>query len=233
MKIIFLNSWNGKAKEALTKFIEEQAHDTDIFCFQEAYDAMKEISRDTLKEYEKLEKYKSLNEDDNFSQAVYIKKGLAAVTLSFGSVLENEPSIGLDLYINIRLADNREFFISNFHGISRPVGDDKLDDPARIKQSKLLVEFFKNKPGLKIIGGDFNLLPETDSIRTFTENGYRDLVKDYDITTTRNELALSKYPNNRQYFADYVFTSPDIIIKNFSVPKIEISDHLPLIVEIQ
>jgi endonuclease/exonuclease/phosphatase family metal-dependent hydrolase len=66
----------------------------------------------------------------------------------------------------------------------------------------------------------------------FEENGYRDLIKEYKISTTRNRLAWEMYPDNKQLFSDYVFLSPGITINNFSVPDNEISDHLPMILEV-
>ena len=84
-----------------------------------------------------------------------------------------------------------------------------------------------------MIGGDFNLAPETKSIAMLTENGYRDLIKDFKIRTTRNRLAWEMYPESKQYFSDYVFASPEVKVKEFTVPENEISDHLPLILDIE
>jgi hypothetical protein len=66
----------------------------------------------------------------------------------------------------------------------------------------------------------------------FKNNGYKNLIGDYQIITTRNNLAWSLYPD-KQYFADYVFASPEIKVKSFEVPNNEVSDHLPLILEIE
>jgi endonuclease/exonuclease/phosphatase family metal-dependent hydrolase len=35
----------------------------------------------------------------------------------------------------------------------------------------------------------------------------------------------------KQPFADYIFITPDIKVKNFEVPDLEISDHLPMILD--
>lgn len=139
-----------------------------------------------------------------------------------------ESTLGCGIFALVRSGD-REFFVCNFHGVAKP--GDKLDTPKRVAQSEGLIQFFENKPGLKIIGGDFNLLPDTKSIRLFRENGYRDLIAEYHIPTTRNHFAWDLYPE-KQLFSDYVFTSPEVKIKTFSAPNIEISDHLPLIVEL-
>ena len=226
MKVIFLNTWNAKVPDAIKTFIADQSLNTEIFCFQEAYKAMQELTESVIPEYKKIEAYKYLDENDSFSQATYIKD---IPILSSGAITDNNQATGLALYIQTRFGD-KDVYICNAHGVSRPI--DKLDNPGRIRQSEMIIDFFKNKSGIKIIGGDFNLLPEAESIRIFEENGYIDLIKKYDIKTTRNELAWAKYPNNKQYYADYAFISPDTDIKSFSVPNLKVSDHLPLILEI-
>ena len=40
------------------------------------------------------------------------------------------------------------------------------------------------------------------------------------------------YPESPQLFSDYVFVSPEVAVSGFSVPEDEISDHLPMIVDL-
>lgn len=227
MKIVFLNTWNGKIREKVSDFIKKQSLDTDIFCFQEAYDSMRHLAKEILPDYNELSAYKFVIEDDDFPQATYTKKNIEV--LSSGTILEDQKGTGLGIFQEIKVGENK-IFVTNFHGISKP--GDKLDNPERILQSESLINFWKEKPGMKIIGGDFNLFPETESIKMFEKNGYKDLIKDYKIPTTRNKLAWEMYPDNPQLFSDYVFVSPGIEVKSFSVIENEISDHLPLILEI-
>lgn len=228
MKIIFLNTWNGKIREGISDFIKTQSKDTDIFCFQEAYDDMKQLARDLLPDYKEFCDYKIVVKNDDFPQATYIRKNIEV--LSSGAILKDKKSTGLGIFQEIKVG-SRIIFITNFHGASEPW--DKLDNPDRILQSENLIKFWENKPGLKIIGGDFNILPDTKSMEMFEKNGYRDLIKEHNIPTTRNHLAWEKYPDNKLFFSDYVFLSPDVLLKSFNVLDNEISDHLPMILEIE
>ncbi|HVO28803.1 MAG TPA: endonuclease/exonuclease/phosphatase family protein [Candidatus Paceibacterota bacterium] len=228
MKIIFLNAWGAKLREPFTRFIEEQSADTDVFCFQEAYDGMRALMKELLPGHREIAAYKYVTDDDTFPQATYIRPGVPL--LDSKVVFDGEPGIGLGIYAKVPSGDGH-LHIGNFHGMSRPV--DKLDDPARLRQSERLIDFFKGKPGPKVIGGDFNLLPDTRSVLMFGENGYRDLIREFHIPTTRNEIAWAKFPDSKQYFSDYAFISPEVKLKSFSVPDSEISDHLPLILEIE
>lgn len=233
MKIVFLNTLNGSIQPAIGKFIKEQSVDTDIFCFQEARDPMQVIAAPLLINYTGVKGYKYTKEHEDFSQVsytqvTYIESKLFLIDSA--TIFEREDAAGLALYTHLRFGDV-DIHICNVHGISQP--GNKLDDANRLRQSSEIITFFKDKEGLKIIGGDFNLLPETESIRMFEVAGYKDLIKTYNIQTTRNRLIWEKYPNSKQYHSDYVFVSQDVRVKNFTVPDIEVSDHLPMILEIE
>jgi endonuclease/exonuclease/phosphatase family metal-dependent hydrolase len=228
MKIIFLNTWEAEVPDAITAFLETQSRDTDVFCLQEVTEKMRRIAQRTLREHKEMTAEKQVAYENNFYQATYSKNSLPL--LSSGTILQDEPGTGLGVYVKTSL-NNNDLYLCNFHGTAQPT--DKLDDPVRLRQSEKLIEFFKDKKGPTVIGGDFNLFPETKSIQMFRENGYRDLIKEFAITTTRNRLAWERYPESKQDYADYVFVSPEITVKSFSVPDLEISDHLPLILEIE
>lgn len=126
-----------------------------------------------------------------------------------------------------------KFALCGVHGIAEP--GEKLDTVERIKQSQEVINSVKEVKLPAIIGGDFNLLPNTKSVKMFEEAGYRNLIKDFNIQETRNRLAWEFFKDTpgyvQQHFADFCFVSKDIKVKSFEVPDIEISDHLPLILE--
>ena len=226
MKIIFLNTWNGKMREAISEFLNEQKQDTDIFCLQEVDSEMKLLCEELLPNYEVVSEYKRIDDTDYFSQSTYMKKGLNVVSSDI--LFATEMDRGLGIYTQLEV-NEQNIHLCNFHGKSRPI--DKLDNEGRLKQSQGLIDFFEEKQGLKIIGGDFNILPETQSIGMFEENGYRDLIKDFHVRTTRNRLVWERFPT-KMLFSDYVFVNSEIDVTNFTVIENEISDHLPLILEI-
>lgn len=231
MKIVFLNTLNAQVREPLAEFLSRQAQDTDVFCFQEAYECMQELCETSLRDYREINVAKALREDEHYSQATYIRNGLERIS---SPVLWSLPDAGIGLYTAVS-REGKTVHLCNVHGIARVTGngpDDKQDSPGRIAQTQGLLDFFKDKQGPRIIGGDFNVLPDTENIRMFEEAGYRNLIKDYHIATTRNELSWSRFPDRKLYFSDYVFVSSDARVKSFTVPDMEISDHLPMILEI-
>jgi hypothetical protein len=241
MRVIFLNSWYGKVGDKYFEFIENQASKTEIFCLQE-------ITPDLFPKLEKLlPDHKGLFLTENivevlgfvYGKAVFVNKKFNLKGFGILSAYKTTPKdCGFSQPFDVR-GNGPTLHINSIHGKTFPA--DKLDSPTRLKQSKVLIDYFKNKVGPKIIGGDFNLNPDTKSIKMFEEEGYTDLIKKFKIATTRNHLAWEqaefqlvkqgfKY-FGKQYFADYAFVSPEIKVKSFEVPYLEISDHLPLILD--
>ena len=215
MRIIFLNCWNSRTGKVFLDFVEGYSLNIDIFCFQEVQPGL-------------FRKLSSLLPDCNScyagQKATFVNKNIIIISSENGMNFVQDVEMGLN---------GDKLYIVNIHGKARP--GHKLDTPTRLRQSKVIINFFKDKHGPKIIGGDFNLLPETKSVQMFEEAGYKNLIKDYKIKTTRNMLAWGtlKKSEEKQYFADYVFTSFDVKVKNFEVHDIEISDHLPLILSFE
>lgn len=228
MQLIYLNTWCGQVEEPMVKFLEREAAGTDVFCFQEADARMQELAAAPLRGFHASAARKYISDDDAFCQATYVRN--SAAILQSATLLDSGNDVGFALSLQVS-SGNGSVHICNLHGVSQP--GDKLDSPGRLRQSRELGDFFEHKAGPKIIGGDFNLLPQTRSIEMFEEKGYRNLIKEFRIATTRNRLAWEMYPDNKQHFCDYVFVSPEVQVKSFSVPNLEISDHLPMIVEVE
>lgn len=226
MRIIFLNIWHGKMQESLKEFIAREAPATDIFCLQEVYPEAKPLCDDLLHGFTSVTAYKKFS-GNNFALATYVKDRLTV--LSSGDILDDISNVGSGLSAEVN-ASAGKLHVCNVHGPALP--GEKLDNADRIAQSRALIDLLCACPGQKIIGGDFNILPDTESIRMFAAEGYVDLIKEWNISTTRNRLAWENYPGHELYYSDYVFVSPDVKVKNFTVPKNEISDHLPMILEI-
>lgn len=227
MKLIFLNVWGEEMRDNLVDFIKDQTRDTDIFCFQEATEEVKQRCRGTLVGYKEISDDKFVSDNNNFNQAMFIKSDIEII--SRGVLLDQDMDCGLVQYAEVKIG-NDNTYVCNVHGSARP--NDKLDSPGRLKLSKEIIEFFKDKNEPIVIGGDFNLEPAIKSVAVFSENGYRDLIKEFNIKTTRNHFAWDRFPDNKMYYSDYVFLNEKINLKSFSVVENEVSDHLPLLLEI-
>lgn len=242
MKLISLNIWGGIVKEPLLNFIY-QHKDTDIFCLQEVYhNAENKISTDDetaslniLNEIQEiLHSHKAFFRpvvDGIFGIAGFIKKSITIID-------ENEIIIHHNLEYKGRgpthsrnmqwfklSCNNKTITILNVHGLWN--GKGKTDTPERLVQSCKIKQFLINIEGPKLLCGDLNLNPSTESLKIIS-SGMDDHIELNDITSTRSSL----YTKDEK-FADYIFTSPDIKVNDFKVLPDEISDHLPLMIDFE
>jgi endonuclease/exonuclease/phosphatase family metal-dependent hydrolase len=240
MRLISLNIWGGHVRNPLLEFVASQQK-VDIFCFQEVYkDAKHKISDDdrvvSLDIFSEL--HALLPEHQGFFKPVvghsygigmFVKKGIEV--LEEGSLVIHEnpnyrgkgPTHSRNLqWAKCRIGD-REHFIVNVHGLWN--GKGKTDCPERIQQSQRIRTFLDSILPTKIVCGDFNLRPDTQSVKII-EQGMKNLIQDYNIASTRTSLY-----EKAEKFADYIFTSLDLNIHAFEVLKDEVSDHAPLFLE--
>lgn len=244
MKLISLNIWGGRIYKPLIEFIKKSA-DIDIFCFQEVFngatttrsvhtesvmDIFSKIA-DTLPGHQGIFVEEQTNEE---GQAIFLRRNIKIIktgeefVFRFKNAMENNDSRTLGRVVQYCQIENpgREYLIGNFHGLWN--GQGKIDTPDRISQSKKIKEFLDRFNLPKVLVGDFNLLPSTESIKII-ETDMCNLIKDFDITSTRSEL----YKRGNSQYADYTFISPEIIVKDFKVLQDVISDHLPLYLEFE
>ncbi|HSW99183.1 MAG TPA: endonuclease/exonuclease/phosphatase family protein [Candidatus Saccharimonadales bacterium] len=233
MKVVFLNVWSGgKLADALAAFLRQQAPSTDIFCFQEAYDAFPVLAAEALgADFTALPITKKIisMHTERFEQALFYKPGTVRLLDSAVVLGGATDTGGLGQYVHCEVG-GRELHLCNVHGL--PLPGHKRDTPERLAQSRGFLDFMAGKRGPRIIGGDFNLFPDTESIQLFSRAGYRDLVAEFQVPTTRNRLAWERFPDNPQKFADFVFIDPALALQKFAVIDNEISDHLPLLLEV-
>ncbi len=137
--------------------------------------------------------------------------------------------------------DRKDFYLGNDHGRALQVCEiningriiqignvhgcysfDKLDTDKSLFQSNFIVEKLKLKKLPTILLGDFNLLPNTKSI-SIIENEYENLDNNFKISTTRVD---------KKMVIDYVFIDQNFSANELKIDSIDISDHYPLIIEI-
>lgn len=115
--------------------------------------------------------------------------------------------------------------VLNLHGIWT---EDKKGDDRTIKQCQFVVEKAKKKKISTIITGDFNLLPETESIQLINKD-FVNLIEKYKIKSTRPDF--NDELETGRNVVDYIFVSEDIKVKDFKVIETKITDHFPLLLE--
>lgn len=243
MKIISLNAWCGIKHDNLMNFLKKYSKDVDVFCFQEIRNGKylngNEENGETV---ELLTEIAEILSDFNhyFSEMVpgvgmvsFIRKNIVVENFEMTEILKADEikikmSDGKSYYRRIMqslILREKDLIIHNFHGIP---GANKKDSPERDMQTDHLLNILRKNNKPQIIVGDFNLDINTDAILRL-EGNLKNLIKEYNIKTTRND---NYRPFKELPFADYAFVSKELSIKNFSVLPDEVSDHLALLLEI-
>ncbi len=224
LTIISLNAERGSLADAFAAYISVQTQTTDVFCFQEVDGRAEGICDELLLGRYRKFRVSKTDGDMHYCLATYVSDRLTVA--SSKELLTDVPGVGAALLCTLELANGAQLSITSVHG--QPYPGDKFDTPARIEQSRILLDEAKQVAGRHVVMGDFNLLPQTQSVGMFATAGYHDLIKEFNIPTTRNEIAWQRHPDNKQLYADYAFVGQSDLLYDFAVDNVTISDHLPL-----
>jgi endonuclease/exonuclease/phosphatase family metal-dependent hydrolase len=245
MKLITLNIWGGALTGPLLDFLRATRNRTDIYCFQEVYRNATgkfsyhprnyEVFDDLVANLPDHAAYYHPSHGEIWGPAMFIKKPLDPVSIEDHFVVGSRGTTPQDPLFesrNIQVATfekepGAKFTVVNFHGLWN--GKDKDDSPERLSQSQRILDAIRMIKHDLIICGDFNLNPHTESIGMFERRGFRNLIKEYGVTSTRT----SHYSKEYSKFADYILVSPDVEVKNLRVLPEEVSDHAALELEFE
>ena len=243
MKIISLNIWGGRVGKKLLDFFERYS-DADMFLLQEVFHKATDITawdeidrRDIFTEISKIlvnhSGYFAPAESDEWGLASFVKKtvnveevGDIFVHRQKNSMIGRDGStLGKNLqYLKIQ-EKKKDITVINFHGLWN--GKGKTDTEDRINHSKRITGFVKNISHDIVLCGDFNLRPDTESLKILERDlNLKNLISEHQITSTRTSL----YPKEEK-FADYTLISSGIEVKDFKVLPDEVSDHSALFLE--
>lgn len=251
MKVISLNTWGGKGgTDALLSFFKKYS-DADIFCLQEVFNGGEQFRGMTAARF-KLEHFDpklleriqdALPEhrahfrphfEDIFGLALFVRDSI---------VVAEEGDVNIyrerGYYSKENIADQHRILqyvtlaepacsVLHVHGLWDRQGKGDTED--RLMQSKSILQYVQSLATPFVLLGDFNLRPETESIRQLEAAGMRNLIAEYEIASTRTKLYDSR---DREPHADYAFVGPGIVVKEFRVLPDEVSDHAALYLDFE
>lgn len=116
----------------------------------------------------------------------------------------------------------------NVHGPVNHAGQE--DDQRRLHFAALILA---NLTSQTIVAGDFNVQRQTQTIKQI-EAKLTNVFGDELMTSFNvNQKDLVKYPGYAQATVDMVLVTPQIQVISHACPQMNISDHLPLVVELE
>jgi endonuclease/exonuclease/phosphatase family metal-dependent hydrolase len=254
MKLICLNTWGGRAgAENLLAFLD--AHrDADFVCLQEIWSAPYEglegalAGAETIAHAEIMVRGKQAiarlfdgheaffhpSHLNDYGLMTLVSKRLAVVDTGDVFVHRERGYVPQDnlghharnvQFVTVAAPRGR-MSVMNFHGLWNGLGKGDSDD--RLAQSRRLIDFLAGRSEPFVLCGDFNLAPDTQSLKMLEEAGLRNLVAEHGVASTRTRL----YKRSEK-FADYVFVSPVVDVRGFRALPDEVSDHVPLMLEFE
>lgn len=124
---------------------------------------------------------------------------------------------------------DRSVSIAHMHGLRDLRG--KMDTPERADQARRLLDLsnqVSEAGDLRVICGDFNVEPDSETLAILEESGFTELVTTFGFAGTRR----SRYKKPGR-FADYMLVNRVEEIAGFAViDEPEVSDHCPLILDL-
>lgn len=154
----------------------------------------------------------------------FVHKGYSPV--GYGAHPRSRSAHGVRVY---DYRAHRPISVTHMHGLRDLRG--KMDTPARAAQARNLLALSEqvSQPGdLRVICGDFNVEPGSETLALLADAGMTELVTGRGFDGTRT----SHYAKPGR-FADYMLIDREEAVKGFDViHEPEVSDHCPLILEL-
>lgn len=250
LKFIQINIYKGKFLDALVDFLKEEK--PDFISMQEVTtNKLNNCSDKTLNLFEYIKEKlgydgvyngdTKLVDDQNssFGNAVLTKLpvvGSNVVILNqFRSLTLSEMDHGqevwphvsrhvLDLLVKV---DEKNIHAMSWHGAwTAPPQDTEIT----VNQAQKVADYLKGLGEPFILGVDMNAIMQSKAVETVSEAANNLMIGSGVLQTTHPKVH-KIVP--RGFLVDYIFTSPEFKLKSLRVPQVTISDHLPVIAELE
>jgi endonuclease/exonuclease/phosphatase family metal-dependent hydrolase len=122
----------------------------------------------------------------------------------------------------IDLSPGKHINLVNYHGYH--ISGTKTGNELTVQHCQRIADYIKALKGPVILSGDFNLAPDSASLKPLN-NALINLCDKHAVETTRNSLAKSMTT------VDYIWVSKDIKVNHFEVLPNMVSDHAALLLD--
>lgn len=104
------------------------------------------------------------------------------------------------------------------------------DTKETLKQASMVGSYLKSLTAPFILGTDMNNIPGSKTVEII-ESVANNLMTGSQVKQTTHPKIHKIAPKG--YLVDYIFTSPDFKLKSLTVPEVLVSDHLPVVAELE
>jgi endonuclease/exonuclease/phosphatase family metal-dependent hydrolase len=237
-----LNAWGGRMEPQIRDLLE--AEKPDILCLQEiiSYSAdgsglfitleeIQEIAGLSFAAFAPVFSFGFMKGTAKFGNAILSRYPIKETRTIFTHLEHKEGFVWGEDSPNVRnfvhAAIESEvglLHVVTHHGFW--VANHKNGNTETLQQTKIIADYCSVLTGPKILTGDFNLVPESDSIKQINEV-MTNLTLQHGLKTTRTPLT------SKTEACDYIFISPGIATTSFAALEKQASDHQALVLEFQ
>jgi endonuclease/exonuclease/phosphatase family metal-dependent hydrolase len=121
----------------------------------------------------------------------------------------------------------KKITLLNVHGPVNYNGDE--DDERRLHLRDIILN---NITEYTIATGDFNMWPTTQTIQTIEQKLNNVFAGEFTTTFNLSRKDLVRFPGYASSVVDMMFVSPGFSVVSKAAPQVDVSDHLPLVVEV-
>jgi len=252
LKFIQINIYKGQYLENLLEFLKDES--PDVLALQEVSSGdvnncpdkslkLFSVIRDQLGMnglFDNVVKFSDstdstlgnaiLTRQEIIDSSVVRLKEFRSVTLAEFKDTKIWPDFSRNLLDTTLLFDGKKIHVISVHGAwSVP----PVDTEEKIRQAKIIVNHLDNLNKTNqpfILGGDLNMPPRTKVIEMINQVS-KNLMIGSGFQYTTHPKIHKIVP--RKLLVDYIFTSRHFDIKSLKVPEVTVSDHLPIIAELE
>ena len=140
---------------------------------------------------------------------------------------EIRPLISRNLLSAVVKIEEKEINLMSWHGAWTAPPTDTFET---MRQAKMVAEYIESLDSPFLLGGDLNNVPNSRTVGLINRvaNNLMDFGK---IKQTTHPKVHKIVP--RGFLVDYIFTSKHFTVEKLTVPEITVSDHLPIVAELE
>lgn len=249
LKFVQVNIFKGKYLDALVDFLKKE--DPDIVAMQEVtYGDVSYYHDKMINLFEYIKKktghggyfasdQKFVDSPKSlFGNAVLTKlpitgskvltlKDFRPVTLAeFGdsAIFPHLARLAIDVMVDV---NGRIVHAISWHGAwTAP----PADTPETLRQANMVGSYLKSIAAPFIVGADMNNIPDSKTVEVI-EGVANNLMNGSQVEQTTHPKIHKIAPKG--YLVDYIFVSDDFKLKSLEVPEVLVSDHLPVVAELE
>jgi len=242
MRLLQLNAWTIRLATRIEDMVMKEA--PDIIALQEVFESVADLGFfPTLTEladnlrfhhiyHSPVYAIQLMTSKPEFGNAIVSNLALEDKQTYFTN-LEYNPSMSLEnddynvrnfQHVTIKDQEGRQIHIINHHGYHVP--GHKNGNDFTMKACQQIADYARQLDGPVIITGDFNLLPDSESIEILNKD-FRNLTKEYGLQTTRTDLTHKSEP------CDFIFVNDKVAVNDFYASEVVASDHQGLVLDFE